>query len=246
MIEPGVFGPDELDELVAFVHDHGYGILRGLYGEAELDSLKLECTRLQHQVAAGELPEKCGEVVLYDDERAEATPIVHYVCHATEVSPEVDAACTNPVMVTAMQRLMGDDCWMLTAERFGVVSPGRSSGQGERLHPDRVALRLAIGAAARLLAEHGLHHPRRRHVAVQRVPGAVPGSHKWATPAPVADVNGVPAPVPPGTTGGYGDEPPPAPMPLGFEKVPGEIAVYVERGDVIFHDAYLWISAVLG
>jgi len=32
-------------------------------------------------------------------------------------------------------------------------------------------------------------------------------------------------------------------MPLGFEKVPGEVAVYCDRGDVIFHDAYLWHSA---
>jgi ectoine hydroxylase-related dioxygenase (phytanoyl-CoA dioxygenase family) len=32
-------------------------------------------------------------------------------------------------------------------------------------------------------------------------------------------------------------------MPLGFEKIPGEIAVYAERGDILFHDAYLWHSA---
>jgi ectoine hydroxylase-related dioxygenase (phytanoyl-CoA dioxygenase family) len=32
-------------------------------------------------------------------------------------------------------------------------------------------------------------------------------------------------------------------MPLGFEKVPGEIAVYCDRGDLLFHDAYLWHSA---
>lgn len=243
MIEPGVFGPDELDELVAFVHDHGYGILRGLYGEAELDSLELECTRLQHQVAAGELPEKCGEVVLYDDERAEATPIVHYVCHATEVSPEVGAACTKPVMVTAMQRLMGDDCWMLTAERFGVVyqdaRPGKESAYTRiGWHSDwQSGPQLDCWPSMAFTVHVDATSPFNGFLRV------VPGSHKWATPAPVADVNGVPAPVPPGTTGGYGDQPPPAPMPLGFEKVPGEIAVYAERGDVIFHDAYLWHSA---
>jgi ectoine hydroxylase-related dioxygenase (phytanoyl-CoA dioxygenase family) len=32
-------------------------------------------------------------------------------------------------------------------------------------------------------------------------------------------------------------------MPLRFEYVPGEVAVYVERGDILFHDAYLWHSA---
>lgn len=34
-------------------------------------------------------------------------------------------------------------------------------------------------------------------------------------------------------------------MPLGFEKVPGEIALYAERGDILFHDCYLWHSAAL-
>lgn len=32
-------------------------------------------------------------------------------------------------------------------------------------------------------------------------------------------------------------------MPLRFEKIPGEIAVYAERDDLLFHDAYLWHSA---
>jgi hypothetical protein len=30
---------------------------------------------------------------------------------------------------------------------------------------------------------------------------------------------------------------------LHFEKVPGEIALYAERGDVLLHDAFLWHSA---
>ncbi len=32
-------------------------------------------------------------------------------------------------------------------------------------------------------------------------------------------------------------------MPLGFEKVPGEMAVYCERGDVLLHHSDLWHSA---
>jgi ectoine hydroxylase-related dioxygenase (phytanoyl-CoA dioxygenase family) len=34
-------------------------------------------------------------------------------------------------------------------------------------------------------------------------------------------------------------------MPLRFEKVPGEVAVYADRGDILFHDCYLWHSATL-
>src|SRR4051812_47233680 len=32
-------------------------------------------------------------------------------------------------------------------------------------------------------------------------------------------------------------------MPLGFEKVPGEVAVYCDRGDVLLHHSDLWHSA---
>jgi hypothetical protein len=32
-------------------------------------------------------------------------------------------------------------------------------------------------------------------------------------------------------------------MPLGFEHVPGELAVYAERGDVLLHHSDLWHSA---
>ena len=32
-------------------------------------------------------------------------------------------------------------------------------------------------------------------------------------------------------------------IPLGFERVPGEIGVYQERGDILFHHCDLWHSA---
>lgn len=44
-------------------------------------------------------------------------------------------------------------------------------------------------------------------------------------------------------TGGYTEAEPPFAMPLGFEKIRGETAVYTERGDIILHDAYLWHAA---
>ena len=52
-------------------------------------------------------------------------------------------------------------------------------------------------------------------------------------------MNGAVVPEGAAEWGGYTAEPPPSRMPLGFEKVPGEIAVYLERGDVLLHDAYL-------
>jgi ectoine hydroxylase-related dioxygenase (phytanoyl-CoA dioxygenase family) len=71
----------------------------------------------------------------------------------------------------------------------------------------------------------------------------VPGSHLWATPPPNDNVNGATVPAGSAPWGGHCGTPPPSAMPLGFEKIPGEVAVYAERGDVLFHDGYLWHSA---
>jgi hypothetical protein len=61
----------------------------------------------------------------------------------------------------------------------------------------------------------------------------VAGSHLWATASPFENINrlAVPDGTPPAR--GHTDTPPSAPMPLGFEKVRGEIPVHAERGDVM-------------
>lgn len=71
----------------------------------------------------------------------------------------------------------------------------------------------------------------------------VPGSHLWATPAPCRNAKGVSVPSTARPSGGRTDRTPPFDMPLGFEKIRGEVGVYAERGDIILHDAYLWHSA---
>ncbi len=73
----------------------------------------------------------------------------------------------------------------------------------------------------------------------------VPGSHLWATPAPYRNVNHAVVPVGSAASGGYGTDAPPVVMPLRFEKVRGEVAVYADRGDILFHDCYLWHSAAV-
>lgn len=71
----------------------------------------------------------------------------------------------------------------------------------------------------------------------------MPGSHRWATPAPYRNINNAPVPDDARPTGGYTAVSPPFAMPLGFERIRGEIPVYTEPGDIILHDAYLWHSA---
>jgi hypothetical protein len=249
--EVGVFAPDQLDDLSAFFGDHGFAVLRGLWDDRQLEAVEAECVAAQRALVAGELPERHGNTILVDGpERPDrsdrsatvASRFANYVQYVTEVAPAARAAVLDPVVVGLMARWVPGG-HLQESSRFGVVyqdaRPGRESGY-TRIgwhsdwqsgpHLDRwpsVAFTIHIDPTS----------PANGFLRV------VPGSHRWATPAPFRNANGVP--VPPGAkaTGGHTDEPPPFEMPLGFEKIPGELAVYCERGDIIFHDAYLWHSA---
>jgi ectoine hydroxylase-related dioxygenase (phytanoyl-CoA dioxygenase family) len=212
----GVFAPGELDALTEFFIEHGYATLRGVYDHDELDALQHEMEVQQRRLLAGELPERCGTVVLDDpDAVIDGEPFAHYVCHITEVSSLARAAVVNEHVGAVVHRLIGDQAWLLDDDRFGVVyqdaRPGERSGYSRiGWHTDfqsgpHLAIWPSIGTTIHLDATS----PQNGFLRV------VPGSHR-------GDAEG---------------------MPPGFEKVPGEIAVYCERGDVLFHHSDLWHSA---
>ena len=246
--EPGVFGPHELDELDEFFREHGFAILRGLLTDELLAELTAECTAAQSQVAAGELDERHGTTILVGANEGGSgntatETVVNYVTHVTEIALITRSAIVNPVIEGLVRRWIGDEAWLLEHHRFGVVyqdaRPGRESGYTRigwhsdwQSAPHRdmwpsVAFTIHIDATS----------PANGFLRV------VPDSHLWATPAPYRNANDVEVPEGSAPWGGHTDTPPPFEMPLGFEKVPGEIPVYCEVGDVLFHDAYLWHSA---
>lgn len=240
-MDTAVFRPDELDALSTYFLSHGYAVLRGLYDGPTMDALQAQCEELQAAVGRGELAAEHGTAQFNDDTIAE--PIVHYVSNLTKISPLALAAARHPVLRAAMDRTLGPGGTTVEDERFGVVyqdaRPGKESAYTRiGWHSDwqsgphldcwpSVAFTIHIDATS----------PCNGFLRV------VPGSHLWATPAPAADIYGRPGPVGPEVTAGHTRVPPPFPMPLGFEKIPGEVAVYCDRGDVILHDAYLWHSA---
>jgi ectoine hydroxylase-related dioxygenase (phytanoyl-CoA dioxygenase family) len=245
----GVFAPDELDALDDVLVEHGFAILRGCFGPDEVASIERECTEAQRRVASGDLPDRFGSTILVDQRVAatdDATAVVNYVTHVNELSPAVLAMADHPVVRTVMERRLGGDAWLLDDARFGVVyqdaRPGRDSSYSRiGWHSDwQSGPNLDIWPSVAFTFHLDPTSPANGFLR------AVPGSHRWATPAPHANVNG--AVVPPGSAaaGGHTLEPPPVTMPLGFDKVPGEVAVYAEVGDVIFHDAYLWHAAARG
>src|SRR5476649_2593543 len=118
----GVYGPDRAVVACEWFTEYGFVILRGLYTDAELDALQAELADLQRQLVAGELPEGCGTVILDDpDAIIDGEPFAHYVCEITPVSARARTAVMHPVVVAAVQRLIGRDAWLLEEDRFGVV-----------------------------------------------------------------------------------------------------------------------------
>lgn len=239
-----MFDPTELEDLDAYFRAHGYAVLRGLWDEQTLDGMEEECSAMQARLVDGDLPERYGTTMLVDDVTGErSATFANYVTHATELMPDVRAAAHHPVILDLVADWMGEDAWLQEANRFGVVyqdaRPGRDSSYTRiGWHSDwQSAPHLDVWPSVAFTIHLDATSPANGFLRV------VPGSHRWATPAPYVNVNG--ALVPPGSrpAAGYTDESPPCEMPLGFDKVPGEIALYCERGDLLFHDGYLWHSA---
>jgi len=242
--EFGVYPPDQFEAALAFYREHGFVVIRGLYDDQLMEAMEAECIVAQSKVMNGLLDDRHGTVILVD--HAEGTGsdrFANYVLFIEELSAAVRTAIADPVLGAFMREILGDGCWVDDNDRFGVVyqdaRPGRESAytrigwhsdwqSGPNLHVwPSVAFTFHIDATS---PDNGFLR-------------IVPGSHLWATPAPYENVNGAVVPDGSAPAAGHTDQPPPFPMPLRFEKVPGEIALYAERGDVVLHDAYLWHSA---
>ncbi len=144
-----------------------------------------------------------------------------------------------------LRRWLGPTCWSAESERFGYVyqdaRPGKESSYTRiGWHSDwQSSPHLPLWPATAITIHVDETSPANGFLRV------VPGSHRWATPPPYDNINGAVVPEGAAPSGGYGETPPPVAMPLRFDKVPGEIALYADRGDILFHDAYLWHSAAL-
>ena len=240
------FGIDELDELDAFYRAYGFAVLRGVFDEAALAHLTAECESAQRGVAEGSLDERHGTAILVDGSASTASAdesVVNYVTYLTEVAPRSRAAGTEPTISALMQRWLGPECWLLEHHRFGVVfqdaRPGRESAYSRiGWHSDwQSAPHRNIWPSAAFTVHIDETSPANGFLRV------VPASHLWATPAPFRNANNVVVPDGAAPWGGHTATAPPFEMPLHFEKVPGEIALFCERGDILFHDCYLWHSA---
>jgi Phytanoyl-CoA dioxygenase (PhyH) len=210
------FRADETGAACAAFAEDGFVVLRGLYTGAEIEALQLEVEDLQRKLVAGMLPEACGTVILDDpDAVIDGEPFAHYVCEVTEVSERARAAVLHPVVVDAVLRLLGPAAWLLEDDRFGVVY--QDARPGESSGYSRI----------------GWHSDAQSGPTLDWWPSVAFTIHLDAT----SPQNGFLRVVPGSHRGGT------EAMPLGFEKVAGEIGVYCDRGDVLLHHSDLWHSA---
>jgi ectoine hydroxylase-related dioxygenase (phytanoyl-CoA dioxygenase family) len=210
------FVASDLDGLEPFFAEHGFAVLRGLYSGAELEELQTELERQQHRLLAGELPIECGTVILDDpDAVIDGEPFAHYVCHLTEVSTIARTATRHPVIVEVMTRLLGEQAWVLEDDRFGVVYQDARPGAGSGY------------------SRIGWHSDHQSGPHLDIWPSVAFTIHIDAT----SPRNGFLRVLPGSHLGGTEE------MPLGFEHVPGEMALYCERGDVLLHHSDLWHAA---
>lgn len=238
------FGVDDIGGLVDYYKVHGFAVLRGAVEPTMLRDLEAECRDAQERLVAGELDPRFGTSELIENDADEKVRrFANYVLRITELSPAARAITRSSPVLTVIRALHGEGCWSGDDDRFGYVyQDARPSGESsyKRIgwHSDwQSSPHLDMWPATAITINIDETGPLNGFLR------AVPGSHLWATPAPYENVNGAVVPDGAAPTGGYTRQPPPFPMPLRFEKVPGEVAVYADAGDIFFHDCYLWHAA---
>ncbi len=215
----GTFGPDQLDQFEAYFATHGFATLRDVFGEEALLEAEAELADAQHLLAEGRLDPRHGTVILDEpDVVIDGRPFAHYVCFATTASVRADELVHHPTLVEVAHRALGPQAWLLDYEQFGVVY------QDARADPGSGYSRI------------GWHTDHQSGPHLDMWPGVAFTIHF----DPTSPANGF-LRVLPGSHLGSTEG-----IPLGFERVPGEIALYQERGDVLFHHADLWHSAARG
>lgn len=220
LIPVPALAPTALDAISDSYAEHGFALIRGLYDDALLADLDRECAAAQARVAGRDFPAadllRYGTDVLDDpDANVGGTPFAHYVCYITELSPAADKACRDGLFPELGRRLLGSsDPWLLDYERFGVVYQDARTGEAT-------------------YSRIGWHSDWQSGPHLALWPSFAFTIHL----DPTSPANGF-LRVVPGSHKGPTDGMPPA-----FERIPGEIAVYAERGDLLLHDAHLWHSA---
>lgn len=210
----------DLDALTEAFQRDGYVIVSDLFSDAELTALDDAMVTLQGDLQAGRIDrQRHGGDVYTSVDRGEIAPYPNYVRDITTLSPEADAAFNHPVLLELLTRCFdGVEPWRFGPEyghRFGAVYQDARPGQES--------------AYTRI----GWHSDHQAFPNSDFFPSIALTFHLDATSPANGFLRVLPGSHKMSTDG----------MPLRFEKVPGEVPVYCDRGDVILHHCDLWHAA---
>lgn len=204
-----------VEDLAAQFDRDGYTVVAGLFDDEELGALLDDMVELQEAAAAGQLSFKHAGDVLVGAFEGDRPPYVHYVMGVTELSERAASAFAHPVLTELITRLLGSNAYLWDYNGHGVVY------QDARPGPEMTYSRI------------GWHSDHQSRPTSDIWPGIALTFHFDDT----SPANGFLRVVP----GSHRLSP--EGMPPGFEKIPGEIGVYCDRGDVMLHHCDLWHSA---
>lgn len=210
----------DLAALAADFARDGFVVVSGLFSEDDTAALEQSLTTIQREVGDGTLDRsRYGGDYLTAAPPGELAPFVHYVRDVTRLSPEADAAWRHPVLQELLRLCFdGIEPWEFPPElgsRFGVVYQDARPGR------EMTYTRIGWHSDHQAFPNSDFFPSIALTFHIDATSPAngflrvVPGSHRWPTDG----------------------------MPLGFEKIRGEIPVYCERGDVILHHCDLWHAA---
>ena len=205
----------DIDETIRVFSETGYVVIPGLHTAEALDELQAAMESLQSKVASGELDSTYAGNEFVGAYEGDAPPFIHYVVNVTDLSPAAHDVFYHPLILAIMERCLGADYWLFCPDGRSVVYQDARPG---------------AGMTYTRIGWHSDHQSR-------------PTSDIWPGIAVTVHLDGTsPANgflrVLPGSHRMTTET-----MPLGFEKVPGEVGVYCDRGDVILHHSDLWHSA---
>lgn len=202
----------------AFLRD-GYLLIEGCLDDDLVGRLDTEMVDLQTAVMSGAIDRQYfGGDYLTSVSPEEPAPFVHYVNDVLALSPAANEAFALPALTAILERcFVPAPFWTFDShgDRLGVVYQDCRSGRESGY------------------SRIGWHTDHQAFPNSDFWPGIAITIHLDAT----SPANGFLRVVPGSHLGGTDG------LPLGFEKIPGEVAVYAERGDVILHHSDLWHSA---
>lgn len=210
----------DLDALTADFQRDGYVVVEGLFTDDEMNDLEAGLLEAQRGVADGTIDRTRygGDYLTSADPDAPA-PFVNYVRDVCRVSPAAHDAFHRPELLELLSRCLdGAEVWEFPeayGDRFGAVYQDARPGQ------ESAYTRIGWHSDRQAYPNSDFHPSIALTFHIDATSPAngflrvVPGSHEWSEDG----------------------------MPLGFEKISEEVAVYCERGDVILHHCNLWHAA---